>query len=70
MLELARSIDIETLCEALELSGRAVRSRLTGKRDLTIREIGAIADLVGIDLLFYSLRSSFHDDHGVNSHAL
>lgn len=48
ILILARSIDIKALCEAWGLSAEAVRSRLTGKRDLTVREVGAMAKILGV----------------------
>lgn len=67
ILELARQIEIKTLCEAWELSENAVRARLTGKRALTLEEVGAVADLVGIDLLFHSLHRTFSDHHRVKA---
>lgn len=41
------------------LSRNAVRSRLNGERDLTLSEICALADLVGIHKLLDALGGSF-----------
>lgn len=48
ILKLARQVEINALCEAWDLSEKAVRSRLDGKRDLTVREIGALAKLLRV----------------------
>ena len=58
MLKLAQKIEIKSLSKAWGVSRKAVRSRLAGSRDLTVREVGAIADLVGVDLLLDALNSS------------
>lgn len=67
MQELINGIDPVELGRAWSLSQGAVKARLTGKRALTIREIGAVADLVGIDLLFHSLHATLHDDHRIDT---
>lgn len=67
MQGLINNIDPATLGRAWGLSRAAVRARLTGKRALTIREIGAVADLVGIELVLHSLHAAFHDDHGAHA---
>lgn len=60
MTTLINSIDQAHLAHAWNLGDKAVRSRLRGERDLTMSEIGAVADLVGMDLFLHALRGSFH----------
>lgn len=60
MTTLINSLSPQHLALAWNLSPKAVRSRLNGERDLTMSEVGAVADLVGMDLLLHSLGSSFH----------
>lgn len=60
MTALINSIDPSRLAHAWNLGDKAVRSRLNGERDLTLVEIGAVADLVGVELLLHALRGSFH----------
>lgn len=60
MTSLINTIDSHQLASAWDLSANAVRSRLRGERDLTMSEIGAVADLVGMDLFLHALRGSFH----------
>lgn len=67
MTELMNLIDPNVLAAEWNLSRKAVRSRLNGERDLTLSEVGALADLVGIDLLLHSLGRSFHENHRVYS---
>lgn len=49
------NLDPLALGEAWNLSQGAVKARLTGKRALTLSEICALADLVGIGLLLDAL---------------
>lgn len=48
MQELINRIDPVELGRAWSLSQGAVKARLTGKRALTIREIGAVSKLLGV----------------------
>lgn len=48
MHTLINSIDPTKLGDAWNLSRDAVKARLTGKRALTVREIGEAATLLGI----------------------
>lgn len=66
MTALINSINPQHLESAWNLSTKAVRSRLNGERDLTMSEVGAVADLVGIELLLHSLGGSLHENHRVN----
>lgn len=60
MTALINTIDRTQLAHTWNIGDKAVRSRLNGERDLTMGEIGAVADLVGVDLFLHALRGSFH----------
>lgn len=47
MTALINTIDRTQLAHAWSLGGKAVRSRLNGERDLTIREICEVSKLLG-----------------------
>ena len=51
ILALARSTSMDELCTLWGLSVSSVRARKKGKRPMTIKEIGALADLHGMKLL-------------------
>lgn len=48
MYSTIRTIDIAELSKAWDVSVKAVKSRLDGGRDLTVREISAVARLLGV----------------------
>lgn len=48
MYSTIRTIDIAELSKAWDVSIKAVKSRLDGGRDLTVREISAVARLLGV----------------------
>lgn len=47
MTTLINSLDPQRLASAWNLSPKAVRSRLNGERDLTIRELAEVSKLLG-----------------------
>ena len=59
MNQLISNLDPLELGKSWNLSQKAVRSRLNGERDLTLSEICALADLVGIDGLLDALSRPF-----------
>lgn len=59
MLALLATLDPLELGAAWNLSQKAVRPRLNGERDLTLSEVCAVADLVGIQALLDALGGPF-----------
>lgn len=57
MLALLVALDPMELGTAWNLSQKAVRSRLNGERDLTLSEVCAVADIIGIQALLDALGS-------------
>lgn len=51
VMQLARDTPTSVLCEAWGASPTEVSSRTKGERPMTIREVGALADLHGMKLL-------------------
>lgn len=50
ILVLARSTSTDALCNLWGLSASSVRARKNGKRPMTIKEAGALADFYGMKL--------------------
>ena len=50
ILALARSTETNALCEAWGLGRSAVLARKKGERPMTIREVGALVNLLDIEL--------------------
>lgn len=55
ILALARSTQTSVLCTAWGLSASSVRARKEGKRPMSVRELGALADIYGISVLLNAL---------------
>lgn len=50
ILALAQSTETNSLCKAWGLSRSAVLARKKGERPLTVREVGALVDLLNMEL--------------------
>lgn len=61
---LARNTPMDALCAAWGIKEEAVRARTSGRRPMSIRELGGLADIHGVTVLLDALDSPIDDVDG------
>lgn len=70
VIALARRTPIDALTSAWGCTDKEVGPRLEGREPMTVRDLGGLADIHGVDALLDALNSSIHQIAGSDAESV